>query len=326
VITNKRFINGFLLCFSWKTNIWEEKSVQEMLVESTILIQSFMKLKTEITNFFQKSIQIRFSEKSQTFKMIIKQELVKQIKEYFNLNIYETKVWLALLGKGVASAGEIAEISGVPRSRTYDVLESLEKQGFAMVKLGKPVKYIAVKPHVIIEKLKSNTLKNAEEKVKILSKLKDTQEYSELEQLYTVGIQPVRHEDVSGAIKGKSTIYNHIKEVLENAKKEVIICTSVDEIKNKSRFFSQIFNRLNKNKIKIKIALSGNEKEIKRINAKYKIKAKPITIDAKFYIADSDQVLFAISNSNAPDEELAVWLNTPFFASALAFLFDEAVK
>ena len=29
--------------------------------------------------------------------MIIKQELVKKIKDYFGLNIYETKVWLALL-------------------------------------------------------------------------------------------------------------------------------------------------------------------------------------------------------------------------------------
>ena len=165
--------------------------------------------------------------------MIIKTELIKRIKEFFSLNIYETKVWLALLGKGVASAGETAELSGVPRSRTYDVLESLEKRGFAIMKLGKPIKYIAVKPNVIIEKLKSNTLKNTDEKLKNLSELKNTKEYSELEQLYTVGIEPVRHEDVSGAIKGKSTIYNHIKEVLENAKKQVIICVSAEEIKNK---------------------------------------------------------------------------------------------
>ena len=33
------------------------------------------------------------------------------LKQIFNLNIYETKVWLALLKKGIASAGEIAEIS-----------------------------------------------------------------------------------------------------------------------------------------------------------------------------------------------------------------------
>jgi len=258
--------------------------------------------------------------------MIIKNELVRQIKEYFNLNIYETKVWLALLGKGVASAGEIAEISRVPRSRTYDVLESLEKRGFTLMKLGKPVKYIAVKPDLVIEKLKANTQKNAEEKIKTLLKLKETNEYSELEQLYNVGIQPVKHEEISGAIKGKLTIYNHIKELLENAKKEVIICTSAQEIFVKSRFFSSIFDRLKKANIKMKIALSGGEKEIKKINNKFKIKAKPLEIDARLYIADNDQVLFIISKGNLPDEELAVWLNTPFFTSALAFMFDQAFK
>ena len=258
--------------------------------------------------------------------MIINQQLVKQIKEYFNLNIYETKVWLALLSKCVASAGVIAEMSGVPRSRTYDVLESLEKQGFAIMKLGKPVKYIAVKPNVIIEKLKSNTLKNANEKIKALLKLKTTKEYSELEELYDTGIQPVKHEEISGAIKGKLTIYSHIREVLEGAKNQVIICTSINEIKNKSRFFSLIFDRLKKAKIKVIVALSGDEKEIKKINSKFKINAKPINIDAKFYIADGEQVLFIISKAELPEQEIAIWLNTPFFTSALSFLFEQAIK
>lgn len=258
--------------------------------------------------------------------MIPNQQLVKRIKEYFNLNVYETKVWLALLSKCVASAGEIAEMSGVPRSRTYDVLESLEKQGFAIMKLGKPVKYIAVKPTVIVEKLKSNTLRNANEKIKTLLKLKTTKEYSELEQLYDTGIQPVKHEEISGAIKGKLTIYSHIREVLEGAKKQIIICTSVDEIKNKSRFFSSIFDRLKKANIKMIIALSGDEKEIKKINSKFRINAKPINIDAKFYIGDNEQVLFIISKAELPEQEIAIWLNTPFFTSALGFLFEQAIK
>ncbi|MEM0465752.1 MAG: helix-turn-helix domain-containing protein [Candidatus Pacearchaeota archaeon] len=258
--------------------------------------------------------------------MIIKPELINKIKEHFQLNIYETKVWLALLGKGVASAGEIAEISGVPRSRTYDVLESLEKQGFTIMKLGKPVKYIAVKPNIILEKLKLNTLKEANEKVKNLLKLKNTQEYIELEELYNSGIKPVKHEEITGAIKGKSTIYNHIKELLENAKKEVIICTSAEEILSKPRFFSSIFERLKKSNIKIKICLSGSEKDIKKINLKFKLKAKKIDIDAKFFISDNEQVLFLISKSNLPEEEMAVWLNTPFFTNALSFMFNEASK
>lgn len=258
--------------------------------------------------------------------MIIRPELVKQIKEYFGLNIYETNVWLALLGKGVASAGEIAELSGVPRSRTYDVLESLEKQGFAIMKLGKPVKYIAVKPTVIIEKLKSSAMKDANEKIKTISKIRETQEFQKLESLFTNGIQPVRHEDISGAIKGRATIYSHLKELLENAKKEVIICTSTEEILSKSRFFYLVFERLKKANIKIKVALSGDNKDIKKINTKFKLKAKLIDIETRFYVADNDQVLFIISKGDEQNEEIAVWLNTPFFASSLAFMFEQAMK
>ena len=140
-----------------------------------------------------------------------------------------------------------------------------------------------------------------------------------------MGIEPVRQEDISGSIKGKLTIYSHIKELLENAKKEVIICTSVQEIQNKSRFFSLVFDRLKKADIKIKIALSGEEKDIKKINNKFKIKAKQIDVDTRFFIADNEQILFMISKTELPEEEIAVWLNTPFFATSLGFMFNQAV-
>ena len=78
--------------------------------------------------------------------------------------------------------------------------------------------------------------------------------------------------------------------------------------------------------IKIKIALSGNEKDIKKINTKFRLKAKQIDIDTRFYIADNDQVLFMISKGDSNNEEIAVWLNTPFFANSLAFMFDQATR
>jgi len=40
----------------------------------------------------------------------------------------------------------------VPRSRCYDVLESLEKKGFIISKIGKPLKYIAVPPEEVVER------------------------------------------------------------------------------------------------------------------------------------------------------------------------------
>jgi len=255
--------------------------------------------------------------------MILKPELVKKIKDYFNLNIYETRVWLALLSKGIASAGEIAEASEVPRSRTYDVLESLEKQGFAISKIGKPAKYIAVRPSIILEKMKANTMKEAEEKVSILAKLKGTNEYAELEGIYTNGIKPVKHEDLSASIKGHSTIYNHAREILENAKKEVIICTSSKDFSDKLRLFSGLILKLRKNGINVKLALSGNEAEIKKIGAKLKEKIKIVNVNAKFFIVDQEQVLFMLTEASSADEEVAIWLNTPFFTNALVYLFNQ---
>lgn len=258
--------------------------------------------------------------------MILKPELVKKIKDYFNLNIYETKVWLALLGKGLASAGEVAEASGVPRSRTYDVLESLEKQGFAISKIGKPAKYIAVKPGIILEKLKNNAMKEAEDRIGILSKLKGTNEYTELEGLYTTGIKPVKQEDLSGAIKGRTTIYNHARELMENAKRDVVICTSARDFSDRVRLFSTLIEKLRKNNISIKIALSGNESEIKKLSIKTKQKINPVAVNAKFFMVDQEQILFLLSEGAIAEEETAIWLNTPFFANAMGYLFSQACK
>ncbi|MFA4953010.1 MAG: helix-turn-helix domain-containing protein [Candidatus Pacearchaeota archaeon] len=257
--------------------------------------------------------------------MIIKQELINKIKDYFDLNIYETKVWLALLSKGIASAGEVADISGVPRSRTYDVLESLEKRGFAIVKLGKPVKYLGVKPKMIIEKMKNNTRKDAEEKIANLSKIKDTDEFLKLENLYKEGIDPVKREDISASIKGKSNISNYLKEIIQEAKKEVIICTNIEEIILRAKLFHQTFELLKKANVKIKVALSGDEKKIKELEDKFDVKFKKVSIEAKFFIIDRKEILFYLSKDKE-DEDTAIWLNSEFFAEAFASLFDKAMK
>ncbi len=256
--------------------------------------------------------------------MLVKQELINKIKDYFNLNVYETKVWLALLGKGIASAGEIAEISRVPRSRTYDVLEGLEKKGFAIIKLGKPVKYIGIKPHLIIEKMKNNVRSGAEEKIISLVNLKETEEFSKLEKLYKEGLNPIKKEDYSAALKGRSNISNYLREILQNATKEVIICTNAEDVSSKLKLFQQTIKNLNKGNIKVKIALSGNENMIKKISGILEIKIKKIDVDAKFFIIDRKEILFYISKDKN-QEDVAVWINSEFFAQAFAVLFDKAV-
>lgn len=257
--------------------------------------------------------------------MLLKQELINKIKDYFDLNIYETKVWLALLGKGVASAGEVADISGVPRSRTYDVLESLEKKGFSMVKLGKPVKYLGVKPRVILEKLKNNVRKDADDRITSLMRIRETDEYSQLENLYREGINPAKREDISAALKGRSNISGHLREIIQNAKKEVIICTDVEEFTQKSKLFTQTFEILKKSNIKLVLALFGDKELIKKVSNSLDIKVKQINIETKFFIIDRKEILFYLSK-NKDKEDMAVWVNSEFFSQAFSTLFEKALE
>ncbi len=257
--------------------------------------------------------------------MIIKQELVKRIKEYFNLNIYETKVWLALLSKGIASAGEVAEISSVPRSRTYDVLESLEKRGFAIVKIGKPVKYISVKPTEVIEKMKTETLRNAQEKVQSLLDLRGTNEYTELEQLHNSGISPIKSSEITGSLKGRSNVLAKIRELIEDSEREVLICTSALDFEDKSRVLIPALERLNKNNIKVRLALSGESEKVRKVSSRFNLKVKQIDSSARFFIADKKQVLLMITPENA-EEEMGIWLSSPFFTESLSNIVEHTLK
>ena len=86
--------------------------------------------------------------------MIVKDEFLGRLRKIFDLNLYEVKVWTALLSRGTSTAGELSTISDVPRSRTYDILESLEKKGFIVMKLGKPIKFVAINPKKLLKELR----------------------------------------------------------------------------------------------------------------------------------------------------------------------------
>src|SRR3989339_1708743 len=106
--------------------------------------------------------------------MIVKEELLSKLRRYFSLNLYEARIWTALLSRGVSTAGELSDIGNVPRSRAYDVLESLEKKGFVVMKLGKPIKYLAVEPSEVVHRVKKIVMEDAGESVKRLEELKET--------------------------------------------------------------------------------------------------------------------------------------------------------
>src|SRR3990167_3703961 len=120
--------------------------------------------------------------------MIVKEEFLSKLRRYFSLNLYEVKIWTALLSRGVSTAGELSDIANVPMSRSYDVLESLEKKGFVIMKLGKPIKYIAVPPREVLERVKKNVQEKTRKEVTTIDLLKKGKMIEELMLLHERGI------------------------------------------------------------------------------------------------------------------------------------------
>ena len=262
--------------------------------------------------------------------MIVKEEFLSRLRKIFDLNLYEVKVWTALLSRGTSTAGELSSISDVPRSRTYDILESLEKKGFIVMKLGKPIKFIALKPEEVVERVKKNLLVNAKEKSKRLEKLKSDEILEELTTLFSDGIKYIESTDLSGALKGRQNIYNHLDMLIREAQNTITLVTTVDGLSRKLEILLPSLEKAKKRGVTIRIAapITSENKHIAKEFMKVAEVRDTADLRARFMLIDSEQLMFMLLNDNEvhPTYDLGVWLNTEFFARALESLFEVAWK
>lgn len=258
--------------------------------------------------------------------MIVQEQFLKKIKD-FGLNSYEAKIWTALLSRGVSTAGELSDIAGVPRSRSYDVLESLEKKGFIIMKIGKPIKYIAIPPEEVMERVKKRITSEAHEKSKVLEQIKTSNVLKELNLLHTQGIEMINPTDLTGIIKGRNQIYNHLITMIKNAKKSVVLMTTEEGLIRKHKQLGKTLKKANEKGISIKLLApltnkSKEEvKELKKFTNVQNIKG----YNGRFCIVDNKELTFMLLDDAKvhPNYDLAVWVNTPFFASTLGTVLNQ---
>jgi len=262
--------------------------------------------------------------------MIVKDEFLSRLRKIFDLNLYEVKVWTALLSRGTSTAGELSNISDVPRSRTYDILESLEKKGFIIMKLGKPIKFVALKPDEVIERVKKNLVKDAHDRTKRLETLKSDEVLEELNTIFTQGIKFVEPTDLSGSLKGRQNIYNQLDMMVRNAERTVTIVTTREGLNRKMEALMSSFEKARKRGIKIRIAapIDNNNIKVAREIKKVAEIRNMEKMRARFTIIDSNQVMFMLLDDEKfhPNYDTGVWINTEFFAQALEQLFELAWK
>src|SRR5437660_12239721 len=156
-----------------------------------------------------------------------KQLLQKMTQELlqFGFAPNQAKVYIYLGKYGAKTASEIYKALQLPRSETYFILNLLQNRGIVTAESSSPTKYFAIpliqtlSLLINTEKEKLNTLTQKQD---VLIKLWDTIPS------YTVEKDVSKNEKLQ-TIQGVETIYSKMKNIIENARQEVLIfCSEKD--------------------------------------------------------------------------------------------------
>ncbi|MFH1420776.1 MAG: helix-turn-helix domain-containing protein [Candidatus Aenigmatarchaeota archaeon] len=246
----------------------------------------------------------------------VSSELIDALKG-INLNKYERNLWIALLRKGIASAGELAEISNVPRSRCYDVLESLADKGFAVIQPTKPIKYMAIDPIEALERAKKHKEDEVREVGTRIEKIKVSPVSKELRSLFKESIETTRPEHMSGALKGRDAMHEQVGTMIRNAKKSLKIITTADGLIEFVDRHSKVLEKAAKSGVSIQIAAPINSKNhttAKEAGRFAKVRnlgssGHTSKLLARVYLADSKESLMSLTHDidTHPTQDMALW-------------------
>lgn len=137
------------------------------------------------------------------------------------LNVYEAKAYLALLGKDSFTAPQVADVSGVPRQRIYDILASLVERGMAISRPGRQgTKYAAVAPTTALPTL----LEREQHRLRELQVLTEDL-VATLGSHYQEGRDEHSPLEYIEVLRGRTAINRRFAEIQASCQRELLIFT-----------------------------------------------------------------------------------------------------
>lgn len=129
------------------------------------------------------------------------------------LTEYETIAYLTLLKSGEMTAENVSQVSSIPYTKVYSVLDSLESRGWAEHSNGRPRKYFPRSP---VDALKAEQIQFETEFEKnkdlVVNELQPLFEKKEIKEIPEIWI-----------IRGEENSFNKVIDLLDSAKKEIML-------------------------------------------------------------------------------------------------------
>ncbi len=232
-----------------------------------------------------------------------------------SLNQYESRVYFSLLKAGPTSASEIGSVAEIPRPRTYDVLDKLEKKGFISVQPGRPTRFKAVELDEAIKFLKT---KKEEELKKSLNEMEDIKGKLSEKIRTTKPEGKVKAEDYVWVIKDRKNLHSKIEGLIHSAKDSILITANDAGVKNKLESFENSLRKACKRGVKIKVVSPlTNASLVKRMCEFAEVVKKDH--NHRMMVIDDDVFLFLTPEPH--DREVGTWIKSPYIADNFRNLF-----
>ncbi|MFO7794269.1 MAG: helix-turn-helix domain-containing protein [Candidatus Nanohaloarchaea archaeon] len=257
--------------------------------------------------------------------MVASQETLDKLED-IGLNMYERKIYSALLGRGISTAGELSEMTNVPRSRAYDVLESLAEKGFVVIKSNKPMEYVSIPPQQAIENMKSQHEDNLEEKLNKLDSMKESEAVNELENLYDQGVELVDPAEMSGSLKGSRQVHQHMGTMFKDAESSIKILTSEQGLNELNEKHGDLLEEAREDGINVKVlspVTQDNRKAFEELSQhadvrhmdENELSAVP---DGRFTIVDNDAATISLTHDDVHStQDTHLWSKSDHMAEAM---------
>lgn len=140
---------------------------------------------------------------------MIENSLIEKLQS-FGLNQYEAKAYVSLLSIGTSNAYNISKASGIPRSRIYDILESLTNRGVVMFEeTSDNVKnYTALPSEIFLERIREEWSCN----------------YNDVEKELKIIESKEKKDDIYvSTVKGEKNILTFCRNLINESKEKVVI-------------------------------------------------------------------------------------------------------
>jgi len=253
--------------------------------------------------------------------MVATQAVLDALKQ-IGLNLYERKLWVALLSRGTSTAGELSGLAKVPHSRTYDVLESLAEKGFVMIQTTKPLKYVAIPPAEALERAKKKVKEDADVVVERITHTQGTATVKELERIYKNGVALVEPGEMTGSLRGRHMMHQQLETCIKNAKKKISIVTSEEGLTELHSKHGDMLRKAAGRGVKVRIAApitKENGQAVQALKDFAEIKKMEKDTGGRFALVDDSHVILSLTDDKSvhPTQDLAFWTQSEHVAGGI---------